>query len=143
MMGGYFLGLLKFQIFWGCLKFLVFFLFGGGGVGGMNGRCISHLFNSISFNSKTCDIHNKYNIKFVGELSSILSVNCLQFCFVRATTGEFRRQTDFREICSPLYYHGLHDLLIPPIMTSWSPPWSPVTCQRSSRPVELTPVLRT
>ena len=34
MMGGYFLGLLKFQIFWGCLKFLVFFLFGGGGGGG-------------------------------------------------------------------------------------------------------------
>ena len=35
---------------------------------------------SISINSKNCDIHYKYNIKFVCELSSILSVNCLQFC---------------------------------------------------------------
>ena len=36
--------------------------------------------NSISVNSKNCDNHYKHNIKFVGELSSILSVNCLQFC---------------------------------------------------------------
>ena len=30
-------------------------------------------------NSKNCDIHYKYNMKFVGELSSkCVSVNCLQ-----------------------------------------------------------------
>ena len=29
--GGYFLGLVKFQIFLGCLNFLFFFLGGGGG----------------------------------------------------------------------------------------------------------------
>ena len=41
---------------------------------------ISHSFNSISIKSKNFDIHYKYNIKSVDELSSILSVNCLQFC---------------------------------------------------------------
>ena len=35
--GGYFWGLLKFQIFFRCLKFLIFFFFGGGG--GVKGRC--------------------------------------------------------------------------------------------------------
>ena len=33
---GYLLGLLKFQIFLGCLKFMIFFFWGGRGV---NGRC--------------------------------------------------------------------------------------------------------
>ena len=41
---------------------------------------ISHSFNCISIKSENCDIHYKYNIKFVDELFSILSVNCLQFC---------------------------------------------------------------
>ena len=48
---------------------------------------------------------------------------------VRAVTGEFRRvpeMYDNCEMCSPLYLHGLHELLFPPIMTSWSPPWSMV-----------------
>ena len=33
-----------------------------------------------SINGENCDIPYKYNTKFVDELSSILSVNCLQFC---------------------------------------------------------------
>ena len=33
-----------------------------------------------SINYENCGIPYKYNIKFVDELSSILSVNCLQFC---------------------------------------------------------------
>ena len=33
-----------------------------------------------SINDENCGIPYKYNIKFVDELSSILSVNCLQFC---------------------------------------------------------------
>ena len=42
---------------------------------------------------------------------------------------EFRRVPEIHddsEMCSPLYLHGLHELLFPPIMTSWSPPWSMV-----------------
>ena len=42
---------------------------------------ISHLLNSISIYSKNCDIHYRYNIKFVDELSLTLSVNCFQFCW--------------------------------------------------------------
>ena len=37
--GGYFFGLLKFQIFLGCLKSLFVFFFWWGGGGGVNGRC--------------------------------------------------------------------------------------------------------
>ena len=33
-----------------------------------------------SINGENFDIPYKYNIKCVDELSSILSVNCLQFC---------------------------------------------------------------
>ena len=45
-----------------------------------NNFYISHVFNSIPNDSRTCDIHYKNNIKIFGELSSILSLNCLQFC---------------------------------------------------------------
>ena len=35
-MGDIFFGCYNFKYFWGCLKFLIFFFFGGGGV---KGRC--------------------------------------------------------------------------------------------------------
>ena len=66
---------------------------------------------------------------------------------VNAVTGKFWRipgSSNDSEMCSPLYLQGLHELLFPPIMMSWSPLWSMVgsTYLQSSRIVELAPALR-
>ena len=77
----------------------------------------------------------KFSIQLLCSVKSLLRriphPECCESRYrgVPESTGEFRRAPeiyDRSEMCSLLYLHGLHELLFPPMMTSWSPPWSMV-----------------